>query len=175
MLFRSNLADWLERRPGPIPASTCAAVVRAIAEGLHTAHGCGVVHRDVKPANVMLTTAASGPILHDGPHGYGVKLGDFGLGTLAEHAAGDRPLTQLSREGDRVGTLAWMAPEQVDRSIGPVGPRTDVHALGLVLETMLTGRCRHAERSEVEGPFLVQASEKRSLHSALRASVGTTR
>ena len=157
-----SLAEWLEKRPGPVPPRTCAAVVRAIAEGLHTAHGCGVVHRDVKPANVMLATATSAPILHDGTTAYDVKLGDFGLGKLAADAAADAPLTELSREGDRVGTLAWMAPEQVDGSIGAIGPRTDVHALGLLLDRMLTGRCRQAGRSEAETLRLILLGEPES-------------
>lgn len=157
-----SLADWLEARPGPVPPGVCAAVVRAIAEGLHTAHGCGVVHRDVKPANVMLATTMSSPVLVDGTRGYDVKLGDFGLGKLAEDAAGDRQHTQLSRDGDRVGTLAWMAPEQIDRSVGPLGPRTDVHALGLLLDRMLTGRFRHAGRSEGETLRLILFGEPQS-------------
>ena len=154
-----SLEDWLQSRPGPVAPRTAAAVVRALAEGLHTAHGCGVTHRDIKPANVLLATATSVPLLSDAEgRGFAVKLGDFGLGKLADEAVGGQ-VTPLSRAGDRVGTLAWMAPEQADRTRGPVGPHTDVYALGLLLDRMLTGRCRQAADGEAETLRLILMEE----------------
>jgi serine/threonine protein kinase len=75
-----------------------------------------------------------------------VKLGDFGLGKLvqAEAAADQELLSDFTRPGTLLGSPEWMAPEQVDSAIGPVGPATDIHALGLVLDRLLTGRSRHA-------------------------------
>jgi len=146
-----SLAEWLEARPGPADPRTAAAIVRDIAEALHTAHGRGVVHRDVKPANIMLCAAPDGCLpSRDGRRRCDVKLGDFGLGVLSPDASTAADLSRLSRDGDRVGTLAWMAPEQVDSGIGPVGPLTDVHALGLVLERLLTGRSRQAADTDAE-------------------------
>ena len=155
-----SLEGWLQSRPGPVAPRTAAAVVRALAEGLHTAHGCGVIHRDIKPANVLLATATSVPLLVDAEgRGFAVKLGDFGLGKLADEAVDGGQVTPLSRAGDRVGTLAWMAPEQADRTRGPVGPHTDIYALGLLLDRMLTGRCRQEAEGEAETLRLILMEE----------------
>ena len=165
-----NLDEWLERRPGPLDPRTAAAIVRAIAWGLHAAHGCGVTHRDIKPANILLATATAAPILPGaGNGGFDVKLGDFGLGKLAADALAADRLTQLSRAGDRVGTLVWMAPEQTDSAIGPTGPLTDIHALGLVLDRMLTGRCRQAGESEAETLRLILLEEPQPPDAVVRA------
>src|SRR5262245_37463393 len=89
-----------------------------ICRGLEHAHAGGVLHRDVKPANVWLTA--------DGT----AKLGDFGL-ALA------RDRSRLTVEGMMVGTVAYMAPEQ---ALGrPVDPRTDLYALGALLYELVTG------------------------------------
>jgi serine/threonine protein kinase len=96
----------------------------ALADALDHAHRRGVIHRDVKPQNVIV------PHLPESPAGV-AKLTDFGIATLA----GDDPLT---RTGDVVGTLAYMAPEQAEGR--RVGPAADVYALGLVLYEALAGR-----------------------------------
>ena len=97
------------RAEGPIEWRTLLPILRDTAGALQVAHDHGLVHRDVKPANILLT--ASG----------GAKLGDLGL------AAG----------GDRLGTLAFMAPEQV-RNL-PVDGRADLYALGCTAYAALTG------------------------------------
>jgi hypothetical protein len=95
----------------------------ALCDALAHAHGRGVVHRDVKPGNVMIP---------DRPHdGAGVaKLTDFGVA----HIAGDDVLT---RTGDVIGTLAYMAPEQAEGR--EAGPEADLYALALVLYEALAG------------------------------------
>lgn len=93
----------------------------ALCDALHHAHGRGVVHRDVKPANVMVGD-------EDGPAR--AKLTDFGIAQLL----GDDALT---RTGDIVGTLAYMAPEQAEGR--PITPAVDLYALGLVLYEALAG------------------------------------
>ena len=140
-----SLAEWLDRHPGPLSPRTAARLVRAVAGAVAFAHEAGVVHRDIKPANVLLVPVPPGgdPLLvdgGDGDRGLTVKLGDFGLGKVHEEIDGSDPLTQLTRTGARIGTPAWMAPEQVDRSLGSIGPATDIHALGLLLDRLLTGR-----------------------------------
>jgi WD40 repeat protein len=143
--FGGSLAAWLMRHPGPLPPRTSARLVRAIAGAVAFAHDAGVVHRDIKPANVLLHPAPPGsePLLtsvRGGDPGLSVKLGDFGLGKVHEEIDGSDPLTQITRTGSRIGTPAWMAPEQVDPSLGAIGPATDIHALGLLLDRLLTGR-----------------------------------
>jgi hypothetical protein len=97
----------------------------ALCDALDHAHRRGVVHRDVKPANVIVADGGDGE-----PASGAVKLTDFGIAQIA----GDEALTAT---GDVVGTLAYMAPEQADGR--PVDARTDLYALGLVLFEALAG------------------------------------
>ncbi len=100
-----------------------ASRVERVARALHVAHEAGILHRDVKPANVMVT-----------PSGEPVLL-DFGL---ARDEASDLPT--LTRADDQLGTPAYMAPEQLDPRRGAVGARADVFALGVTLYESLTLR-----------------------------------
>jgi eukaryotic-like serine/threonine-protein kinase len=155
-----SLAAWLARHPGPVDPLVAARIARAVALAAGHAHEAGIVHRDIKPANVMLVAADGHDsdawiippegVAESASPGMTVKLGDFGLGLQREARADDDPLTQLTADGARLGTPAWMAPEQLDRSFGEVGPATDVHAIGLLLDRMLTGRPLRAGGSTVE-------------------------
>jgi tRNA A-37 threonylcarbamoyl transferase component Bud32 len=113
-----TLADVL-RREGKLPPRRAAEIGAAIARALHAAHGSGLVHRDVKPGNVMVTPAGE------------VKVMDFGIA----RAATDDTLTQT---GTVVGTAAYLAPEQARG--GKADARSDVYALGCVLYEMVTGK-----------------------------------
>jgi WD40 repeat protein/tRNA A-37 threonylcarbamoyl transferase component Bud32 len=106
----------------PQPPREAAALVQTLARTTHHAHGQGIIHRDLKPANVLLT-----------PDG-APKIADFGLARL--HAGGARE----TREGDVMGTPAYMAPEQATGRVEGVGPAADVYSLGVILYEMLTGR-----------------------------------
>jgi serine/threonine protein kinase len=101
---------------GPLPASEVARLIRQVAGALDAAHAAGVVHCDVKPANVIVD-----------PQGV-AKLTDFGIA----RAARDRDEQEL------LGTARYIAPERVEG--GPVTARTDVYGLGLVAYELLTGR-----------------------------------
>jgi predicted Zn-dependent protease/TolB-like protein len=103
-------------RRGPLAADEAVAIARQVARGLGAAHARGVVHRDVKPGNIMLTPA-------------GVKLLDFGIADLG----GER----VTREGALVGTLSYMSPERATGTRG--NERSDVWSLGVVLFEMVTG------------------------------------
>ncbi|MDF2773573.1 MAG: protein kinase, partial [Geminicoccaceae bacterium] len=105
-------------RDGPLPIEDVIAIARQIARGIGAAHTAGIVHRDLKPANLM--------VLPDGT----VKILDFGL------AKADEP--SLTGTGSRMGTVAYMAPEQVRG--GGVDARADLWALGVTVYEMLTGR-----------------------------------
>ncbi len=103
---------------GPVPAEEALSIALQIAEGLAAAHAQGIVHRDVKPGNVVVG--------EDGA----VKLVDFGLAKLA----GDSDLT---RSGTVVGTAAYMSPEQVMGDA--IDRRTDLWSLGVLLYEMVAG------------------------------------
>jgi serine/threonine protein kinase len=107
---------------GRLDAVTAGEMVAQVAAALDAAHACGLVHRDVKPANILV---ADGTPLH-------VYLTDFGLTKRTSSQTG------ITQTGLFVGTLDYAAPEQITG--GAVDARTDVYALGCVLYEMLTGR-----------------------------------
>jgi eukaryotic-like serine/threonine-protein kinase len=122
-----SLADRLER--GPLAPDAARAVAEGLCRALAHAHAQRVVHRDVKPGNVLITRSGE------------VKVGDFGVARLAEGTS-DGPL------GTVVGTPRYMAPEQA-RGARPT-PATDVYGVGIVLYEMLAGHPPYRERSAVE-------------------------
>ena len=113
-----TLADRL-RRDGPMPQAEAVAVAVDIARALAAAHERGLIHRDIKPGNVMLLPDAR------------VKVVDFGIA----RAAGSDTLTNT---GVVLGSTAYLSPEQASGQ--PVDERADLYALGCVLYEMLTGR-----------------------------------
>jgi serine/threonine-protein kinase len=122
----------------PWPVDLAADLVKALARAVHAAHSQGVIHRDLKPANVLLQQMPAGAAVAGAvtfPKGSLVvpKVTDFGLALLE----GGEPLTST---GLVMGTPAYMAPEQAHGDRARVGPATDVHALGVILYELLTGR-----------------------------------
>jgi TolB-like protein/Tfp pilus assembly protein PilF len=109
------------RREHQISISEALQIVRQVADGLSYAHSRGLVHRDVKPENILLE------------HGHAV-VADFGI-ARAVHAAGQ---TSITETGIAVGTPAYMSPEQASGT-GTVDGRSDIYALGCVLYEMLAG------------------------------------
>lgn len=121
-----SLRDHLKRR-GSLSVEETIALLSPIADALDYAHSQGVVHRDVKPANILLETTHHGqtrPV-----------LSDFGLvKSLAQS-------TEITQSGAVLGTVEYMAPEQADSErANEIGPATDLYALGIVAYHMLTGQ-----------------------------------
>ena len=117
-----TLADRIRTRGGPgLPQEEILRIALQITEGLEEAHRAGILHRDLKPGNVMITTKGS------------TKLLDFGLAQLIRK---ETDLTK-TQEGVVVGTAAYMSPEQAEGQ--PVDVRSDVFSFGAVLYEMISG------------------------------------
>ena len=122
-------------KKGRLPLDQALEYAIQIADALDKAHRQGVVHRDLKPGNIMITKSA------------GVKLLDFGLAKLKGDDAQVSPLSQmptqdpsepLTAEGTMIGTLQYMAPEQLEGK--EADARTDIFAFGAVVYEMVTGK-----------------------------------
>jgi hypothetical protein len=114
------------RRTGRLSPDEALPLVRQLCEGLHAAHEAGIIHRDLKSANVLLVRAPPGA----SPR---AVITDFGLARLV----GEVPATPVEPGTRLVGTPAYMAPEQLEG--GPITPTTDLYALGIILFELLTG------------------------------------
>ena len=112
-------------RSGPLGAADAAGIAADIGEALHVIHARGIVHRDVKPANVLLEPA------HLPTRTWNAKLADFGIARLIDD-------TRITRTGLLIGTPGFLSPEQVSGEAA--GSATDVYALGLVVLEARTGR-----------------------------------
>ena len=115
-----RLADSL--RGTPMSPRRAAQLAETLARATHAAHERGVIHRDLTPSNVLLTSGGE------------PKIVDFGLAKLTIGGAG------RTETGDILGTPSYMAPEQATGQSKEVGPAADVYALGAILYEMLTGR-----------------------------------
>lgn len=126
-------------RAGRFTPEQALEVIPAICDALQFAHGQGVLHRDIKPENILLDSKG------------GIKIADFGIAKiLGEEAEGGMLLTQ---SGAKLGTAAYMAPEQVEKPAS-VDHRADIYSLGVVFYEMLTGELplgRFAAPSELAG------------------------
>jgi len=125
--------DELLRRRGALPESLVWALIRQAAAGLAHAASAGIVHRDVKPANLLMVPPPEGYLLPPGVPL--VKVADFGLALLA-HASGDSP-HRLTSASVHVGSPIYMAPEQLES--GPLDQRADIFSLGATAWHMLAG------------------------------------
>ncbi len=115
-----SLRRRLDEVGSRLPADEALRIARQVADALHFAHTRGVVHRDVKPGNIMLSAGHA-------------RVSDFGIASTLE-AAGEEKLTAT---GLAIGSPAYMSPEQATGE--PVDARTDVYSLGCVLYEMLAG------------------------------------
>jgi eukaryotic-like serine/threonine-protein kinase len=113
---------------GPLDPGVAASIALQIAEALNAAHERGVVHRDIKPQNVLLTATGD------------AKVADFGIARAAS-------ATTISQRSVVLGTASYMSPEQAMGE--PVGPASDLYSLGVVLYEMLTGELPYTAESPV--------------------------
>src|SRR5829696_625736 len=128
----TDLAALIDHE-GPLGPRRASRIVRQVAAALDAAHAAGLVHRDVKPSNVL--------VAEEGPHEH-AYLTDFGVTKAVDGRA------DLTSPGRLVGTLDYMAPEQIRG--GHVDARTDVYALGCLVHQALTGRVPFRAESDAQ-------------------------
>jgi tetratricopeptide (TPR) repeat protein len=145
LLAGETLADRI-RSQKRLPVAEALPIARQIAAAIDAAHRVGVVHRDLKPGNVMLLPPGA-----DGgaPH---VVVTDFGLARVQN----DDPRHDLTLSGEVAGSPAYMAPEQVEGT--EVGPLADIYAFGIILFEMVTGK------RPFEGPGTISTASRRLVH-----------
>ena len=139
---------------GPLPVRRAIDVAVQIASGLAAAHQKGIVHRDVKPANIFLTSDGHAKVL------------DFGLARIAEPGDTDAVSTNLNDDpattpGAVLGTVGYMAPEQVRGEV--VDARADIFALGAVCYEMFSGRRAFTGETSVEVMAAIVRSDPQEL------------
>src|SRR5690606_37793613 len=119
-LVRGTLLKEIDAA-GPVPSADAVRYVDGILEALEYSHKAGVIHRDIKPGNVMVTESGS------------VKVMDFGIArAVSDSSSTVAETTQI------IGTAAYFSPEQANGE--PVDARTDLYSTGIVLYELLTGR-----------------------------------
>ena len=146
LLEGESLGARLER--GPLKLDEVLKIAAQIADGLSAAHKQGLVHRDLKPGNVMLTKS-------------GAKVLDFGVAKLRDETAVDMATrtTPLTSHGAIVGTVQYMSPEQLEGK--PVDHRADLFAFGGLLYEMLTGQRAFAGQSQASVIAQILTAEPR--------------
>src|SRR5439155_23004459 len=127
----------------PLPIRRAAELIAKLARAVHYAHEHGILHRDIKPGNVLLDAEGE-------PH-----LTDFGLARLVETES------TVTRTTDVLGTPSYMAPEQADGSNAALTSATDVYGLGAVLYQLLTGHPPFAGGTTYETIKLLVDTEPR--------------
>lgn len=142
--------NTLAKACGPLSIADACEIARQAAVGLEYAHQQGIVHRDIKPSNLMLSVVSgplsvvSGAVSHGQrttDNGPTLKILDLGLALLSGVQA---PVDELTTVGQLMGTLDYMAPEQLEDS-HLVGPRADIYALAATLFRLLTGSAPFAK------------------------------
>jgi eukaryotic-like serine/threonine-protein kinase len=130
---KGELLEKYAKRRGPLPADEVADIVAQIGEAVQAAHQVGVVHRDLKPDNLMYD-----------PDTRRVKLLDFGIATDTDTSAEER----LTRAGFFVGTLLYVAPEALSGEL--VGPQADQYSLATIAYFLLSGCHPYVAKSQRE-------------------------
>ncbi|MCU1474017.1 serine/threonine-protein kinase [Amnibacterium sp.] len=127
LVVGDDLGALLKRARGPLSADFARRIVADVASALELLHSKGVVHRDVKPGNILVSAGAG----QHGMSGVTAKLTDFGIAQMVDGAA-------LTAPDSILGTAAYLSPEQVRGT--RLRPASDIYSLGLVLLESLTGR-----------------------------------
>lgn len=151
-----SLAQWLARNPAPIAPRTAATLARQLASAVAHAHQRGVLHRDIKPGNVLLVSASEAPNIEQLESAI-PRLTDFGLAKLSD------AVRDQTRTGALIGTVRYMSPEQATGNTKKIGPASDVYSLGAVLYELLSGKAPFVAETDFEELRRVAHDEPSSL------------
>ena len=147
-----TLAEWLRLQTSTVPVLVAARLVATLAAAVAHAHERGILHRDLKPGNILLQRLDESPSTNDGVSralGFLPRICDFGLAKLLDQAS------QETCSGVPIGSASYMAPEQATGRLREHGPATDVYALGVILYELLTGRPPFRGETDLETLRLV--------------------
>jgi serine/threonine-protein kinase len=130
-LVEGETLKKLIRKRGALPIPEAVSFATKLARAMAYAHSRGVIHRDLKPQNVIVERGTNEP-----------KITDFGLARIVD-------LETLTKTGAIMGTPAYMAPEQAAGVSDKIGEKTDVYALGMILYELLTGKVAFRKKTVI--------------------------
>jgi tetratricopeptide (TPR) repeat protein len=153
-----TLAAWLKSRAEPVPPRLTARVLFLLARAIAHAHARGVLHRDLKPGNIILEPLPDGSPASGQRDGldFTPRVTDFGLARVRPTGA---EATAATHTGEILGTPAYMSPEQAAGGGGTVGPAADVYGLGAILYALLVGRPPFQADSVLDTLLLLRTQE----------------
>jgi serine/threonine-protein kinase len=148
LLEGESVESLVERGGGQLPVETTMVIAHDVLDVLQAAHDAGVIHRDIKPDNVFLTSLGT------------VKVLDFGIARILDES-------RLTRSGELLGTPAFMAPEQAGGRTAQIGPCTDIYSVGAMIYRMLTGQDVHEAKTPTMQMLMAATQPARSLAATM--------
>lgn len=162
-----SLAQWLRKQESPVSPALAAWIVSCIAAAVQSAHESGILHRDLKPGNVLLQPNANNQTAPE-HFPFNLVVSDFGLAKVMDAkpvaSSTENLATPMTNTGLLLGTPQYMAPEQTESKSSDIGPSTDVFAIGVILYQLLIGRTPFQSNSDWETIHQIRTFEVVDAH-----------